>query len=320
MLYGLIFLILLVSILGYFRLADRFGIIDKPNERSSHKVVTIRGGGVIFPLAAIFWFLFFGFEYPWFILGLVLISIVSFLDDIYTLSTKPRLAMHLLSVVLLLFDLHVFDFPLYWLLIAFILIIGWINAFNFMDGINGITVFYTLSILVALSIANTALGFVNQSFINVLGISSIIFAFFNARKKARTFAGDVGSISLAFAISFLMVKLILSSGRWEYILFVGVYGVDSVLTIAHRLSKGENIFKPHRTHLYQYLANERSTPQVLVSALYAILQLAISCLVLMTITSSYGSMLAFSTLIVLGVIYILLKGYILHKLESNPIQ
>src|SRR5690606_20157866 len=138
---------------------------------------------------------------------------------------------------LLMYDLGIFQFPAYWLIIAFILIIGWINAFNFMDGINGITAFYALAVLIPVLVLNGITPVLPQSLVIVALISAAIFAFFNARKKAKTFAGDVGSVSMAFIIAFVIIALIMVTGKWELIAFVAVYGVDAVLTIIHRLSK-----------------------------------------------------------------------------------
>lgn len=314
MIYGLITVILFVSMLLYFRIADHYNIIDKPNERSSHSTITIRGGGIVFPVAVLLYFLFFGFGYPWFVAGALLISVISFLDDIYTLSTKPRLAVHLISVALLLYQEGIFSEPIYWWMICFILIIGWINAFNFMDGINGITAFYSLAVLIPMAYLNDQNGFAEPALIYTTIIASVVLAFFNARKKARTFAGDVGSVSLAFILAFLMVKLIHATGHWEYIIFFGVYGVDAILTIVHRLTKRENIFKPHRSHLYQYMANEKRMPHVLVSVIYAVVQLIISFIILFTIAQPSVSIIAIAILLLLTIIYIINKRKILYSL------
>ena len=80
--YILIFLLLLAAELIYFRIADKYNIIDKPNERSSHLTIVLRGGGIIFLIGAWMWSAFFGFSYPWFLAGLTLVAGVSFVDDI----------------------------------------------------------------------------------------------------------------------------------------------------------------------------------------------------------------------------------------------
>ncbi|HBX63692.1 MAG TPA: UDP-GlcNAc--UDP-phosphate GlcNAc-1-phosphate transferase, partial [Flavobacteriaceae bacterium] len=133
MTYIFIFILLFVLELLYFRIADRFNIIDKPNERSSHTAITLRGGGVIFYLAALIFFIESGFQYPWFFLGLTMMSVVSFLDDIFTLSNKIRLFIHFVSVLLMAYQLDLFTMPWYYILILFVVVVGVINAYNFMD-------------------------------------------------------------------------------------------------------------------------------------------------------------------------------------------
>ena len=313
MTYVLLTMILFSSMLLYFRIADHYNIIDKPNERSSHSHITIRGGGILFPIAVILWFFFFGMHYPWFTLGVILISTISFIDDRLTLSTKPRLAVHLLSVAIMLYELGFIALPWYAWLFSFVLVIGWLNAFNFMDGINGITAFYALSVLMPIAYINADLAFTEMSMIYVLGISILVFSWFNARKKAKTFAGDVGSISMGFVLAFLMISLILETQNWVYILFVAVYGIDAVLTILQRLKNGENIFKAHRSHLYQYLANEAGLSHLKVSAIYAIVQLGISSLVIFMILCAQAWWTFIVLLLGLGISYLLVKSYVYKK-------
>lgn len=317
--YIVIAAILTIMILLYFRVADRFNIIDKPNERSSHKGIIIRGGGIIFPLSAIIWFVWHGFQYPLFTAGLVMIAAVSMVDDIYTISVRPRLLVHFTSVLLLLYQLQVFDAPWIWWAVGFVMVIGWINAFNFMDGINGITAFYALSVSASIFYINKGMAFIDEELVIITMLALGVFAFFNARKKAKTFAGDVGSVSMAFIISFMMVRLIQHTGRWEYILLVSVYGVDSVITIAQRLLRKENIFKPHRTHLYQYLANEMKVPHVYVSGIYAAMQLAVNAVFIYAMGShpELATPLAVALLLLMGAAYLALKIGIQRKIKQR---
>jgi len=87
-------------------------------------------------------------------------------------------------------------------LVALIVCVGIINAYNFMDGINGITGGYSLSVLLPLIYLNTTDNFISQDYLYVVGMSLLVFCFFNFRKKAKCFAGDVGSISIAFILPF----------------------------------------------------------------------------------------------------------------------
>lgn len=278
MVYYMIMLVLLFGVeLFYFRLADKYNIIDKPNERSSHTRITLRGGGVIFYFGALVYFLASGLNYPWFMLALTLITAISFIDDIRSTSQKLRLVFHFSAMALMFYQWGLFSLSWWWIIVALIVCTGIINAYNFMDGINGITGGYSLIVLLALAYINTeVVSFVEQSLINTEIMAVLIFCFFNFRKKARCFAGDVGSVSIAFILLFLIGKLIIQTEDFSWIILLSVYGVDSVLTIIHRLILHENIGLPHRKHVYQLMANELEIPHVVVSAVYMILQLFIA--------------------------------------------
>lgn len=307
--------ILLVVLQGYFRVADRYNIIDKPNHRSSHTRVTIRGGGIVFAAAALLWFLLNGFSHPWHIGAMLLMASVSFLDDLMTLSRRIRIVVHFTAVSLLFWQSGVWGLPWYAVILAYILTIGWINAFNFMDGINGITAFYALASLITLSWLNHNLVFVPQSLFIVLIISVIIFAFFNARTQAKTFAGDVGSVTMAFLLAWFMIALIMKTGRAEFILFFAVYGIDAAFTIFFRLKRRENIFDAHRTHLYQYLSNELKWPHVQVAALYALVQLLVNGLtVLLFYFGLLNAMTLAFFLMALSGIYLCLRNGVIRKI------
>jgi UDP-N-acetylmuramyl pentapeptide phosphotransferase/UDP-N-acetylglucosamine-1-phosphate transferase len=280
MLYLLHLPVLALLLLFYFRLAVQFKIIDKPNQRSSHSRITIRGGGIIFPIAILLQALFNGFQYPLFTSGLLLISIVSFYDDLRPLSNKIRLLIHLIAVSLLFMQTDLLTYPVWIIILVYILVIGTINAYNFMDGINGINGAYSLITILSLYFINEDHhSFVQSEWLNITALSLLVFNFFNFRKKAKCFAGDVGSVSMAFIIIFFLLQLILKTGDLKYIGFLLVYGIDSISTILFRLIRKENIFEAHRTHFYQYLTNVKSLPHLVVSALYMIVQLIVNLLI-----------------------------------------
>ncbi|MDE5996975.1 MAG: glycosyltransferase family 4 protein [Muribaculaceae bacterium] len=277
MIYIIVLILLVLAELLYFRIADRFNIIDKPNQRSSHTSVTLRGGGIIFLFGAwLFWGLF-GFEYSWFILGLTLIGIVSFIDDVHSLPDSWRLVVQFTAMFLMFYQFGILNLQDWWMvLVALIICVGIINAYNFMDGINGITGGYSIAVVVPLIYLNSKYGFVSMPYLYVVGLSLLVFCFFNFRKKAKCFAGDVGSISIAFIILFALGRLILQTGDFSYIVFLAVYGADTVLTICHRIQLQENIGQAHRKHAFQIMANELHIPHTTVSSLYMALQLLIS--------------------------------------------
>ena len=300
--YILIVVALFVFEILYFRVADKFDIIDKPNERSSHTHITLRGGGVVFYFGIFLFTILQGWLYPAFFLGLSLISTVSFLDDIRPLSSRLRLPLHFMAMGIMFIDLGLYALPWYFWVIALVIAVGIINAFNFMDGINGITGAYSMVALLALWYVNQyIISFSDQSLIYIVFLSVLVFNFFNFRTKASCFAGDVGSVSIAFILVFLLGKLIVVSGDPRYLLFLAVYGVDTILTIIHRIILKENILKAHRKHAYQLMANELKIPHLVVSLCYSGLQLILSALV---IFASFYSLLF---VILLAIVYVAFK-------------
>jgi UDP-N-acetylmuramyl pentapeptide phosphotransferase/UDP-N-acetylglucosamine-1-phosphate transferase len=279
--YEILFVILLVAELIYFKVARRFGIIDKPNARSSHGQPTIRGGGIIFFIAILLWFFNSGWTYQWFFLGLSLVAIISFVDDVNPQRALVRFLIHLTAIALLFYQIQIYNWAWWLILIAAIICIGSLNAFNFMDGINGITGIYALVNLgTFLYIQKNIVEFSNLSLIIISIIAVLIFLYFNFRKVAVCFAGDVGSIVLAYIQIFLLLLLIVKSNNFYWVIMFLVFGIDTVLTIIHRIKLRENIFKPHRSHLYQYLANERGISHKVVSLLYGLAQLIINFLLI----------------------------------------
>lgn len=290
----------------YLKVANYYNIIDKPNERSSHSKVTIRGGGIIFIVAAIV-AVTLHHEYWIVILGMLAIGTISFVDDRITLSNKIRLIVHLGAATLLFVSLNAFHvFPLYMIAFLYVFVIGTINAYNFMDGINGITGVYSLVVLGGFQYVNCNItGFVDPDLIWLPIVAVLVFLYFNFRKRAKCFAGDVGSITMAFWILFLLIKLIMQTDSYSYILFLTVYGVDAVLTIIHRLFLKQNIFEAHRLHFYQILANEQKYSHLLISSIYGLVQVVIIVLVL---NNSYGVLPLFLICIVpLALVYIFFK-------------
>ncbi|WP_349846890.1 MraY family glycosyltransferase [Bacteroides cellulosilyticus] len=311
MYYIIILVLLFVAELFYFRVADKCNIIDKPNERSSHSRITLRGGGIIFYFGALAYFLSNHWEYPWFMLALTLITFISFVDDIRSTSQGLRLVFHFTAMALMFYQWGLFSLSWWWIIIALIICTGIINAYNFMDGINGITGGYSLVILGALAYINSEITtFVEPALINTVLCSVLVFCFFNFRKKAKCFAGDVGSVSIAFILLFLIGKLIIKTEDFSWIILLSVYGVDSVLTIIHRLMLHENIGLPHRKHMYQLMANELKIPHVGVSLIYmgaqALVILGYFCFV------RYGYWYLLGIIVLLSGIYVLFMRRYFH--------
>ena len=296
-------LLLLITELGYFKIAEHFNIIDRPNKRSSHKRITLRGGGIIFYFGVLFYFLLNGFLYPWFFVGLTLITAISFADDVKPQSRKLRLTIQFLAMFLMFFQLGLFHMPWYFMIVALIFCTGVLNAYNFMDGINGMTGGYSMVVIGSLWYINTfEITFVDNHLIFVLLIALSVFNLFNFRLKAKCFSGDVGSISIAFVIVFLMGLLIFISKDISWIVLLGLYGVDAILTIIHRIMLKDNILKPHRKHMYQIMANELKVPHLVVSSVYCVLQALIVAGFILT-ESRY--LYAVGVIVFFSVVYVL---------------
>ena len=326
MMYLAVFLVLFVLELVYFKIADRYNIIDKPNHRSSHTQITLRGGGIVFPIAFL---LFLGSHifnensiinlqnYLIFGIGLLAICVISFMDDVLDLSSKIRLVFHFISVTLLLYFINAFQLlPIWAIPILFIVIIGILNAYNFMDGINGMTGLYSLVILSTLLYINQNLTkFTDDNFIIYPIVASLVFLFFNFRKKAKCFMGDIGSMGVAFWVLALLGLLMMKTQDIKYILFLTVYGVDVVLTIVERFKLKENIFEAHRRHLYQLFSNEKKVSHLIISSIYTLLQLIINVLVILL---KFPNWFIFAMIILpILLLYIIIKYYIKKNLHVN---
>ena len=340
--YGIIFLILLALELIYFKVADKFNIIDKPNERSSHSSIVLRGGGIIFLLGAWVWSIVLGFQYPWFLLGLSLVAGVSFIDDIHSLPDSVRLVVQFTAAALAFYQLGMLSGEWFetngllvgglLILLALIVYVGATNVINFMDGINGITAGYALAVLVPLLAINCGFKFQDSGFNELQGVyfdqslavvtilSVLVFCIFNFRPKgkAKCFAGDVGSIGIAFIMLFLIGKVIIATGDLTYLIFLLVFGVDGTLTICHRIMLHENLGEAHRKHAYQLMANELKIGHVTVSLIYMALQMAVSLgfIYLCPNTTMAHWVYLVVALIVLAIAYILFKKKYYHLHEE----
>ncbi len=277
--YLIIIALLIIAELLYFRIADHFNIIDKPNERSSHTKVVLRGGGIIFLFGVWIWAAFFGFQYPWFLIAVTLAAGVSFIDDLHSLPDWVRLVAQFVAMGLMFYELGILKPEMWWVVIlALIVCVGATNVYNFMDGINGITAGYSLSVLIPLYLLNGKTEFVSDSLVIVTILAVLVFAFFNFRpkNKARCFAGDVGSVGIAFILLFFLGNWILMEWDITWLIFLVVYGVDGCCTIVHRIMLHEPLGQAHRKHAYQIMANELGMSHVVVSLIYMGLQLVIS--------------------------------------------
>ncbi|MBA4283785.1 MAG: UDP-GlcNAc--UDP-phosphate GlcNAc-1-phosphate transferase [Candidatus Puniceispirillum sp.] len=312
----ILFLSLLLVAWLYFRLAKKFNIVDKPNLRSSHSEVTVRGGGIIFPIAVFFWWLNSDFQNTWMVLGLIWIAAVSMLDDMYNISRKLRFGIQFFALSMVFYDLGLFDQQPVWLLpVLYFIALGIINAINFMDGINGITGLYFLVFFGSLLAVNEFMPIFDSNLIQYIILAILVFLIFNLRRKALMFAGDIGSISLAYLVIYFLTKWYLESGNWTIILFLVIYGVDSFLTLGQRLLRGENVTQPHRSHLYQLFVNQLKKDHVIVALVFAFLQFCVNFVFFILPQSFPSEAMTWSVLIVTALVYLSIKIPIQKKFK-----
>lgn len=343
MTYMLILVLLLLAELIYFKIADHFNIIDKPNERSSHSSIVLRGGGVIFSLSMVAWAVMMGVQGQWqvvsdylpFLCGLLLVAGVSFWDDVRSLPDSVRLVVQFTAMALMFWSMGIMHWDMWWIVIlALIVCVGATNVINFMDGINGITAGYALAVLVPLALVNGCPigsgmtevesgmtgGFIDQSYLFVAIIGVLVFCLFNFRPKgkAKCFAGDVGSISIAFIMLFAIGRLVVQTQDVTYLIFLLVYGIDGCLTICHRIMLHENLGEAHRKHAYQLMANELKIGHVKVSLLYMGMQFIVSLgfIYLCPDTVLAHWLYLLGAVVVLAVAYVLFKKKYYHLHEE----
>ena len=316
--YLAIFVVLLALELIYFKVADHYNIIDKPNERSSHKRIVLRGGGIIFTIALWTWSIVYGFHYPWMLAGVTLAAGVSFIDDIHSLPDSMRLVVQFVSMSLVFYEIGVLQWSLWWLVVlALIVAVGATNIYNFMDGINGITGGYSLAILIPLILLNWKYDFVDESLLIVIGLSLLVFCFFNFRKKAKCFAGDVGSIGIALILVFGIRRLMYVTGDVTWIVLYLWYGIDGSMTVFHRIMLHENLGQAHRKHAFQLMSNELKMAHTTVSLIYTIGQLVVSLVAIYlipdTLVAHWVYLVCIGGAFIVVYVVFMMKYYHLHE-------
>ncbi|WP_299677784.1 glycosyltransferase family 4 protein [uncultured Dokdonia sp.] len=274
----LVSILLIIASICYIKIAEHFNIVDKPNHRSSHTKSTIRGGGILFFIALLLYYFFSGLNETYFVIGTSIIGLLSFVDDIHPLSPALRFPVQILAVALCLVQIN-FDLPIFIIFFLGIAGVAFINAFNFMDGINAITGFYSIVIIAGFLYYDAFIvDFINEKLLYYTLIALAVFGFYNFRKKAKFFAGDIGSITLAMVILYTAFMFYKTTQSPLVLLFLAVYGVDTLMTIFVRKRLKEKLSEAHRHHLYQKLVDNVKYSHMKVAAIYAIIQAVLICI------------------------------------------
>ena len=281
---------------------------------------------MIFSVAMVAWAVMMAVQGQWqavsdylpFLCGLLLVAGVSFWDDVRSLPDSVRLVVQFGAMALMFWSMGIMHWNMWWIVaIALIVCVGATNVINFMDGINGITAGYALAVLVPLALVND--GFIEQSYLIIAIIGVLVFCLFNFRSKgkAKCFAGDVGSISIAFIMLFAIGRLIVQTQDVTYLIFLLVYGIDGCLTICHRIMLHENLGEAHRKHAYQLMANELKIGHVKVSSLYMAMQLVVSLgfiyLCPASVAAHWGYLVGATAVLAIAYVLFKKKYYHLHE-------
>jgi UDP-N-acetylmuramyl pentapeptide phosphotransferase/UDP-N-acetylglucosamine-1-phosphate transferase len=272
----------------YYIIALKLNIVDQPGGRSSHINTTVTGAGMVFTLSLLVSHIVFDLQLPpYFILGLLIMVVVSFLDDMIHIRNSIRFVFQLLCISMLIYAIPQWavpqlsgNLPIFFAALIFGVFV--INGLNFMDGINGMLGSGGLVVLLSMAVINSTLPepFVEPMVIFSLIASTVCFLLLNLRTKALAFMGDTGSVGLGFALLYLMYSLIAATGDIYYLLLFAIYGIDSGLTVVFKLILRENIFIPHRDFLFKKLVHVGKYGHVRISIIYACIQTAINVVVI----------------------------------------
>jgi Fuc2NAc and GlcNAc transferase len=257
------------------------GLVDTPNQRSSHRTPIPKGGGV--GILAAFVVVSLAAQVPMnFWLPSTLIALLSLFADKLDFSPKLRLLFQFLAAVILTAGLRYYNIAngieIVLVFVSAVFIVGTANFYNFMDGINGIAGLTGLVGFGLLALLQLDSGD-HPRFTSIsIGIALACLGFlpFNM-PTARVFLGDVGSVLLGFVFAGIVTSV--AGNAIEFLCltsFLFPFYADEICTMAVRIREGENLLMPHRRHIYQLLANEKGIPHWKISLGYGVLQLAVA--------------------------------------------
>ncbi len=310
--YLIIFLISYIEVEIFRRWSLRRNLLDVPNKRSSHTSPTVRGGGLVFVLICLsiytFYTLFITRRFQWsYLLGASVIAFISWLDDLYSISSFWRLLVHAISALLVVLTLGYFkeiyipfysniDLGIIGAVITFLWIVWLTNAYNFMDGIDGIAAMQAVTAGVGWLLIGKILGFSSMGFYGgVIAFSSLGFLIQNWQ-PARIFMGDVGSAFLGFSFAVLPLLAInevelTSANKHQYlsviaVLLVWLFIFDTIYTFVRRAVRGERVWEAHREHIYQRLVIAGFSHQS-VTILYGLISILTVLSVILWVLKEY---------------------------------
>jgi UDP-N-acetylmuramyl pentapeptide phosphotransferase/UDP-N-acetylglucosamine-1-phosphate transferase len=259
-------------------------LLDVPNERSSHDRPTLRGGGLAIVLVVLVGGALYALlagrigEFTPYFLGVLLVAAVSFFDDVRSLPTFVRLAVHVIAAILAVSaytlgrGLPLPPFPDFIAAaVTVVWIVGLTNAYNFMDGIDGLAAAQAVIAGVAWILLGLVLGVPQVALLAALVAGGAAGFLIHNRPPARIFMGDVGSASLGYTFAvFPLMSFGTARLGTAALVIMGAFVFDTAYTFFRRLLRGEDVLSAHRSHLYQRLVATGAT-HAAVTSLYALL-------------------------------------------------
>lgn len=322
-----ILVVLLITELAYRSIALRKGWTTGSNRRRDGHPVTPIGGGIIFCIGMVLWSLSMAFIYEvkapriYFLTGLTMLTATSFADDLMRLPVWFRLVVQFVAVAFLCFCFNASYIPVWMLLLYILATVAFINGYNFMDGINGMTAAYSVVVLTGLLYTDLYRHpFVSGSIIAIALGAAAIFGIFNFRRQAKIFAGDVGSISMGFIVTLILTLYIIESGNIYGLVMVAVYCVDIFATILRRIIEGENIFRAHRKHIYERLCFVWRVPQLVISSVYALLQIIITTGYFMMSNTGQQAIWFYSIFTILAIVYLVMMILTDRRIRNRKLK
>jgi len=323
-------------ILIYFilRLPSRVSVLDKPNHRSLHTTPVSRLGGIgiLFGLVVAFVIGLINFtlarEMYYAAAGLLMIASISFLDDIFSLSSMLRMLVQLLASSIVVYAGFIIDisaFPLLTLIpmaasifVTIVYIVWMVNLYNFMDGIDGLAggmAVFGFGTFAIIGFVEGEVGFAISGLI--VASSSLGFLVWNY-PPARIFMGDSGSSSLGFLAAILSIWAHLNGTIpiWISLVIFSPFIVDATTTLINRIIKWERFWDAHKSHYYQLIAESGLDRKKLVNFEYALMLLC-SVIAIISYNASFEMQILF--IIMLAFLYVFLMRYATRLSVKNTI-
>ena len=280
------------SIRKFITLAPKLSLVDIPNERSSHKKITPRGAGLVFGFLffiSIFIFDFSNFsEIKYTLLAILIIYICGLVDDLYTISSKQKFIFIIVASIIVFFNGYqitnigtFFNIPinLGYLSLPFTVfaIVGFTNALNLSDGLDGLAASISIIILSAIFIIGLIYNDNTLIVWSALLISVVLAFLLLNWYPAKVFMGDSGSLLLGFIIAILSIKTLNYVNPASILFLTALPIIDTLVVFRRRLQRGMSPFSPDKNHLHHILNNIKQDKAFTVRMLIT-MQLAFSCM------------------------------------------